>query len=749
MKKLLVVFLLVLLSLPFILCSGPLEIKQITIQGNKLISNQRILLLLKSRTGTEFSEKVFQEDLGRLGKTEFFSDFTGNAEKRDDGVYINISLKENPIIGKVVFEGNRRIKTKNLRKLIGIEAGEIFQPDKIKAELKKIDDYYTKKGLFFTQSSYRTEKKGNEVFLMISVKEGSKAYVEKIIFSGNNSFSQGSLRKLMKIKQRKMPFLRGTFKPEIYKEDIENIKSFYRDNGYLDVAVAAAPVEVEKKRLVLGINVSEGKQSLLGSIAMKGDLLAPEKELRNLLTMKEKGEIFNEDKAVKNVQSLRGFYFDRGYIECEVDVIPRQGAEQREIDIEYLIKPGEVFYVNDVNIEGNTRTKDKVIRRQIRLLPEDKFSGKQIRKTFNNLRDLNYFKEIDIRPEPVVNEPNKANLVVDVEEREKTGIFMFGGGFSSLEKIIGFVSLEQPNFDIKNWPTFTGGGQDFRIWLQIGSVTKGYNISFTEPYFLDRPIWIGPDIFDFTNSWDEYKLRRRGGDIRFGRKWEDKLSLGFKLSLETLKLSEVEVVDPSATAGTKQKRSLAATFEWITLDSVRYPTRGQRFSCEVEYAGDIFQGDIAFLKTQIEENYFHPVKKCTFHSKTKLGVMTELDGKVIPIYEKFFGGGIGTVRGYEERSLGQKDVNGYPLGGEVIFAQNFELIYPVYKDVLKAVVFFDIGNVWTKWGDIGKLKKGVGPGLRIQIPFLSTPIRIDYGIALDKDPGESRGRLHFGMSFGF
>jgi outer membrane protein insertion porin family len=325
---------------------------------------------------------------------------------------------------------------------------------------------------------------------------------------------------------------------------------------------------------------------------------------------------------------------------------------------------------------------------------------------------------------------------------------MFGGGYSSVDSLVGFVSVEQPNFDITNFPSFTGGGQDAKAWFQVGSVTKGFNLSFTEPYFLDRPYWIGPDIYMFKREWDDYTEERIGGDIRFGRRWDD-YSLGFTLKSENIKLSNVQVTGEEA--GTKRKNALTTVFDYHKLDSMRVPTRGGRSTVSLEYAGGPFFGDLNFLKAIFEGHLYWPYRKTVLHSKTYLGIVEKMGSTThIPIYERFFGGGIGTVRGYKERWLGPKDpVTGNPLGGDAIFAQNFEVLYPIYRDMLKGVVFFDIGNVWAGWSGLSDLKEGAGFGVRIVVPFVSAPIQVDYGFALNPDPGESRGRVHFGMSFGF
>jgi len=749
LKKKNLFLLLLLLNLYFYSFSSPLKIKELNIEGNKKISTGRINLLLKSKVSGEFDEEVLKEDIKRLGETGYFSELSYKIDKKEGEVYITIYLKENPIVSKINFTGNRIIKTKDLKKYIGVSEGEVFNETKINNGINEIKKKYEEKGIFFTEVNYNTELKDDNIIVNVKIKEAKRACVYEINFKGNNSFPSSRLKSLMKTKERKMPIIRGTFKPEIFEKDLKSIEKFYRKNGFLDMEITDKSIIPQKKEIKIEITINEGKQYFLGKIFFKGELIFDENVLRDKLIMKKEGEVFDEEKSEQNVTKIKKLYFDAGYIKALIDVIPTKRENQQIIDLTYVIKPGKVFSVEEVKIKGNTKTKDKVIRRELVFSPGDKFSGEKVTKSFNNLRDLNYFENINIYPE-YTEEVDKANMVVEVKEREKTGMFMIGGGYSSIDQLLGFISIEQTNFDIKNPPSFVGGGQDIKLWLQMGSTTRNFNLSFTEPYFLDKPVWFGTDIYNLNREWDDYTEERLGGDIRFGRRWE-KYSLGFKMTSEKIKLSDIEIPSIQSEEGTYRKNALTTNFEYISLDSKRYPTKGNKANLGIEYSGGIFQGDLDFVKTNLEENFYYPINKFIIHTKTLFGIVEEIEGtEEIPIFERFFAGGIGTVRGYKERTLSPKDpTTGEPIGGKILFAQNFELMYPIYQDILKGIVFFDIGNVWDKWEGFDDLKKGVGIGFRIFIPFLSTPVQLDYGIALDREEGEPFGRFHIGMSFGF
>jgi len=748
-KKILPLLPVLLLSVNVLAAS--FKVKNVIFEGNKFISTQKLLLLIKSKSGADYSEEVLREDVKRLAETGYFADVSCSVQSEEDGTVVIFRVKENPVIKEIQFTGNRQIKTADLSKKLGVEKDTLWDESKFLAGLEEIRKLYQEKGLVFTEVTHQVEPLEEGIKVVVQIEEGQKRVVREIVFEGNKSFPASRLRKLMKVKQRRIPFSLGRFKQEDLEKDISTIETFYKNHGYLDVSISSSREPAGKERLIVRIKIEEGLQYRLGKIRFAGNLLVPETELQKQLVLVKEGDYFDESKAQGNLARLQKFYFDRGYIQVQIQSLPEPALKDNKINLTYQIEPGNVFTVDEVVIRGNVRTKDKVIRREVVLAPGDTFSVQALDKTFGRLRDLNYFEEVRIFPEFSL-APDKANLVVDVKEKEKTGILMFGGGFSSVDKLVGFISLEQTNFDLTNFPKFTGGGQDLKLWLQIGQTNQGFYLSFTEPYFLDRPVWLGTDLYRWTRDWDEYDEKRLGGDIRFGRRWED-FSLGFTVKSERITLSDVTIPSIASQAGTYWKNSLTTSFEYSRLDSRLLPTRGFSSRSSLEYAGGPFQGDLNFWKLTLEENFYYPLpfKKTIFHSKTYLGTIRETgDTSDIPIFERFFGGGIGTVRGYEERSLGPKDpTTGEPLGGRSIFAQSLEVLYPIYQDILKGVFFFDIGNVWDKQMSFGDLRKGAGAGLRIMVPLFRTPIQIDYGIALDREKGQEKGRFHFGMSFGF
>ncbi|MCX7704725.1 MAG: outer membrane protein assembly factor BamA, partial [bacterium] len=551
----------------------------------------------------------------------------------------------------------------------------------------------------------------------------------------------------MKIKQRRMPFIRGNFRPDILEDDIEKIKQFYNDNGYPECKVDR-DISIKDEWVTIIIKIDEGSKYHFGVTEFSGNLIFKPEKLKKMVEYRE-GEVYSQTKMDRTLLNLSRLYTDEGYINPEILPIP----EIRDSSINYkiMINPRQQVSINEINIKGNTVTKDKVIRREMVIHPGDTFSGAKIRKSFNNLADLQYFEEIDIRPE-LTDDERFVDLNVIVKEKERTGFFTFGGGYSSIEKSVGFISIEQRNFDISNPPYFRGAGQNIKLEAMFGGITKHFILSFTEPYLFDRPISFGPDIFITEKAWDVYSEKHNGFDVRIGKRWEN-FSLGFKVMSDSVKLSEIKIPEFQNQAGRKRINSISTTLAFQDLDRRIMPKEGDLAELTLEYAGGILASDIEYWKATFTNDYYKSFGKWVFHSKTYVGNIDSFGSrKDVPLYERFFGGGIGTVRGYKERELGPRSIDGkHFLGGKSIFAQNLEMMYPLSgeNEIIWGVLFFDAGNVWLEDFDFGNLKQSAGIGLRIKVPIMPVPIQVDYGWAINPDPWQDKGRLHIGFTLGF
>ena len=725
-------------------------VASITVKGNKTVSSTKINLMLRTKPGESLDEEIWKRDIQGLMETGFFSSVKYEIKKTDKGLDITLIVEEYPQISEIKFAGAKFFKKKELEKVIEVKKGDYCSDILVNSAVAKLKQLYENKGVCFTDiSASIIPAAENKVILTFNIEEGEKRFlVSKISFIGNKAFDSDVLRRKMKIKQRRMPFLRGTFKPDIFEDDLERLRNFYINNGYPQCKIDRE-ISFEGIWVKISISIEEGEKYYFGKTEFSGNPVFSIDKLNKMVEYHE-GDVFSQSKLDRTLSNMFRLYSDAGYINPEILPVPE--IKGSSVNYRIAIDPRSRVSINEINITGNTITKDKVIRREMVIHPGDIFSGEKVRKSFNNLADLQYFDEIDIKPEPV--DEKSVNLNVSVKDRERTGLFTFGAGYDSLEKGIGFISVEQRNFDISNPPYFRGAGQNLRLEAKIGGITRNFLLSFTEPYLFDRPISFGPDVFITEMSWDDYAEKHSGFNLRIGRRWEN-FSLGFKLMTDRVKLSDIKIPEPEFQnqAGSNRINSITATFTFQTLDRRIMPKNGNLAELTIEYAGNVLASDIEYWKATIKNDYYKSFGKWVFHSKTYAGKVDSFgDTLDVPLYERFFGGGIGTVRGYKERELGPKSADEkYYLGGKSIFAQNLELMYPLSgeNEILWGVVFYDAGNVWDKDFDLGDLKQSAGVGLRIKVPIMPVPIQLDYGWAINPEPYQSKGQLHVGFTLGF
>jgi len=722
----------------------------IKVEGNKSVSSQRVLSLLRTRVGKIFSKRILNEDVKRLYKTGYFSDIAVETKEEEGGIVLTIKLKENLIIGNISIRGNKIFRKSQIRKEIPFKVGDFFNEKKLKDAVSAISKLYEKKQIFFTEIKPEIKTEKQKVTVFFYLKEGKRGRVTSIEFEGNKTFSDEKLKRKMKIKERGF-FRLGTFKKIALEEDKAKIINFYKGNGFANVQLKEVKVipDKKKRKLTIVIVIDEGKRFYLGERKLTGNLLFPEDELKKRFFLKT-GSFYIENSVNAESNSLRNYYTDRGYLLAKIEIIQRPKPDTSIIDITYRIEPGEIISIEEVKIKGNNITRDNVIRRELKVKPGEVFCGKKLRKSIVNLSDLGYFNDIGITTEPGTAADTR-NLVITVDEKEKTGLFSFGGGYSTIDKLIGFVGVEQRNFDWRDWPHFVGGGQNINLKAEFGTKKKNFSLSFTNPWIYDKPISFGFDLYSITREWNEYTEARIGGDIRLNRRFRD----GLYVLSGMIKSEEIEISDIEAGASPDLKKeegknlinSITLGFTRDSRNSRINPTSGSKNGITVEYAG--LGGDKNFTKEILESTFYFSLPRGFVLSQRMQFGIAQQD---VPIYERFYAGGANSIRGYEERSVGPRDNLDNPIGGKAIIVENLELTHSFYKDILYWAVFFDAGNVWSRPKNIGlaDLRKGVGAGIRIKVPLFQLPVRIDYGYPLDPEPGEKqKGVVHFTMQWGF
>ncbi len=517
--------------------------------------------------------------------------------------------------------------------------------------------------------------------------------------------------------------------------------------------------ELWKGYVSVNINIYEGKKYSVGSVMITGNSVIDTSEILKVMTEIQKGKVFSREKLTVDIANIRSLYFDRGYIFANVRKSVSLDSVTGKVEVKINIIEGGLAYIDRVKVQGNTRTRDIVIRRELRMHPGDRFDGTQLKRSKERLNNLGYFEDVSFDIEDT-DRPDRKNLVVQVKEA-KTGSFSFGGGFSSVDQVVGFIEIEQKNFDIANWPTFTGGGQKLQLRAETGSTKNNLLLSFTEPWIYDYPVSGGFDLYKKTrnrrsNIGFAYDQERVGGNIRFGKQLTEYATGNIFYKFEEVTIENIQddvSADLLSEEGTNAVSQIGTSVTSDHRDSIFSPTTGFVVTGGIDVAGSVLGGDKDFYRTQVRGSYYIPLKfKSVLELRFRAGIVDAYgDSKKVPIFERFFAGGARTIRGYNERQVGPLDSKtNDPIGGEALLVSNVEFTIPLIN-FIKLAAFFDTGNVWAKTEDFasGQFKSGMGLGVRVKTPI--GPVNLDYGYPLNDEPGEDQrtGKFYFSISRGF
>lgn len=714
-------------------------VNMIEIKGLKRIEEGALKARMLQKTGEPLLQEKISDDIKAIYKMGYFDDVKVDIEPFEGGFKVIYIVKEKPTIIKVDFQGNKEFDDSKLKEAATINPGALADITLINDIAVKLRSFYEGEG-YYHANIVSVVKKVNEeeVILTYQIDEGKKVKIKEIIIKGNKAISAKKIKKAMNTGERKVySFITGGgyYKKDEMKADIERIRDLYYDNGYLKVVVADPMIElISNEAMNIIITVSEGEQFIVSSYEVTGNNIVTTEELIKLIKLTPK-KPFSKEILKRDVTAITDRYANSGYalVVIAPDVIPDE--DKREVKVTYKITEGDKYTIGRIDISGNTKTRDKVIRREIRLDEGDVFNAASLKRSYERLNNLQFFETVDISPLPKMEEKI---VDLDVKIKEKpTGFLSIGGGYSSVDGFIGIIDLTQGNL--------FGRGQYIKMRGQIGGKSSFYEFSFKDPWFLDKPISFGASIYKTEREYGNFDRKSTGFELSLGKNfweyWHKSVAYNFERTT-IFNIKEDASIIVKSQEGKRTTSSISPAIARDTRDNYLDPMRGSRNSLSFTFAG--LGGSNAFIKALIDSGWYFPVFDVTaIHLRARIGYASGLFNKELPLYERYYVGGIYTVRGLDYGDAGPKDINKEPLGGEKELILNAEYIFPILSEYkFKGVVFFDAGRAYDKHETFGSdLRYTTGAGIRWISPI--GPIRIEWGFNLDKRAGEPSSRVEF------
>ncbi len=724
-------------------CSGSEEvIHKITILGNVKVEEGVIRAGIKSREGGRFSVDQVREDLRSIFGLGYFSDVQVDIKTTPKGQEVIFIVMEKPSIKEILISGNQKVKLDDIKEKITLTPRSILNLEKVTENGEQIRKLYFSKGYYGVKVDHKVDYlETNEAVITFQIEEGVKGHIKKIIFKGNKKIKSSDLKKIMQTKQRNIFSIitkTGILDEDILKNDIQMLTAYYIDHGYLDVKISEPKLNLhDPKKILVEIEISEGPQYRIGDIDFKGDVLTTKEDLFRSIRLK-RNAIYSTSAIRKDIGSLTEKFADQGYANVEISPLTTTDENNLLVHLTFEIEKKNQVSFEKIQIVGNTKTRDKVIRRELRVAEEELYSVTGLSKSKDRLKRTGFFKEVEFTTSRGSAE-DKVNLEVKVEEAP-TGALSLGIGYSSIENVVGQASISDRNL--------FGLGYHGILKFKLGSETSDLRFSFTDPYFIGYNFAAGIDLYHENHELDTYSYKVVGGGLRFGKELTETLRVD-----ATYKLEKVNVFDVTIDAsrfireqeGERTTSALSFSLSMDTRNDYYNPTRGARHNLSLTNAGGILAGDNYFIKGVAETSWFFPLPlKTVLNLRGKVGIVESYSGRKVPIYEKFYVGGLHTLRGFEYGMAGPFDANKEPLGSKKMLSFQSELTFPLSREIgLKGAMFWDVGKGFDKFRDITPLKTGVGVGIRWFSPF--GPIHLDFGINPNPKPGEKRRVFDFTM----
>ena len=779
-------FLVSLISASSLWAQEKVSLKDIRITGNVRVEEDGIRLHIKSRAGTVFDPAVVEQDVKAIFRMGFFDDVQAQLSPDDVLIY---SVKEKPYVREVKIQGASQIGREKIEAALGVTPRTVLDRSKVAEGVEKVRKLYGEQGYGNAQVDYAVSvESNNQAVLLLDVNEGNRLLIKKIRFEGNRTFGEGELKGLMATKEEWLfSFItnRGVLDRDVLTNDVAILGNHYVDHGYIDHKIDEPVVLRGRDGLELVVRVDEGPQYRVGKVEIGGDLLQDGEKMLKQVKITE-GQIFRGSRLRDDISTLTDLYSNKGFAFAQIEPVTNVNPKEKKVDVALVIAKGPPVYFNRVLVAGNTKTRDKVVRREMLSSEQELYSSSKITQSRNALQRTGYFEDVQLTTKKT-DQPDTVDLLVDVKEGP-TGTFTVGAGFSSGDGFIFNASIAEKNL--------FGRGQGINGSFAIGSSRQDFIVGFTEPYFNDTQMALGVDAFNTEREFNDFDERKLGFGINtsyplkdvsvpfFGRLKKqpalgsDQLAsnptptiwdymrggMGYELTRETI--NNIEAEAPTSIQdekGTSLTSAMSPSLSYDSRDHFFNPTEGTKSALSVKFAG--LGGDNRFIKSDLSGRWYYPLLKDPNWGGAYVlalggslgygvGLAERSNGKKdLPLFERYFLGGINSVRGFAERSLGPREgancagetcADTEVVGGDRAMVLSAELMFPIMDQLgLRGVAFIDMGNSFggSEKFSISDLRRSVGFGARWMSPF--GPLRVELGFPLNKKSGDETSVIGF------
>jgi outer membrane protein insertion porin family len=732
--------------------AAPPVVREVVLQGNVRTSEETIRATIRTVPGSVLSPEMVNRDIKALYKLGQFRDIKVEKKPVRGGVRLTYIFVEKPLIAEISFQGNRKIKSDDLRPEVTQRVFDVLDEKAVAESKQKIRDAYAKKGYYLAEVEYHLERvdDSGDAKLVFDIQERARVAVRRVLFMGNKVFRDSELRKEIKTKQKTMfSFLTGSgkYEDDMLKNDVLLLTYHYLNHGYLKVKVSPPRVTISKDRryIFVSFQIHEGDQYRIGEVTLSGDILTTEPELKGILNTK-KGQIYVQRTLEEDILRLTDRYGDEGY--AYANILPRTVPDDVTLtaDIDINIQKGHRITIERINISGNTVTRDKVIRREMELKENDRYSERRLRRSREKLMRLGYFEEVNFAT-PRGSRDDTMVLNITVKERP-TGRFNIGAGFSSVENFILSASVQKQNF--------FGYGISGAISMELSKRRQLFLLSLSDPYFLDSEWIAGLSAYRSAYHYTDFRRESTGGELTLGHRFFDNFSAHLGYQIEEVKVSDFSLAVPQLfkqnASGLTSALSLSVARD--TRDNRILPTKGTFNIVTQEVSGTKLGGENDFYRVNFRSMFYQPIwKSIIFKQFFRVGYIKSLNDQPVPLFERFFTGGVNSLRGFFPNSVGPrlripKSPSGkdeeFVYGGDKLLLFITELELPIYDPAgIRAVVFFDAGNAFAENENysILNLRADYGFGLRWNSPM--GPLRFEWGIPINRRPDEDAVVFNF------